>query len=263
MNTPAQHPTFPMEQKETAMLQAHDCRRLYDYDTKDYTVGSLLSQFHQGELLLPPDYHRASWDEKRQSLFVESILLDLPIPLLLLADRPDGRLEIIDGVQRIQAIAAFQTGALHLAGLGTLTALNGFPFADLPDMLQRRFLNKGLRAAVFERDTTQAARRDLARRMNRPQAQAEGADPCGTHEKRRHTPMSEEAMKKLHTTVYSICEFAHHYGLPQRDAYRHLRQHGGIQFLLEFAELEGTLAPEEIAEDLAAVSNYAGGTPAC
>lgn len=178
MNHPAQRSALSVEQKENADLQARFYRHLYDYDTKDYTVGSLLAKVHQGELILPPDYHREPWDERHQCLLIESIFLELPIPLLLLADCPDGRLEIVDGVQRIRAIAAFQDGTLRLTGLDILTALSGFLFADLSDAQQRRFLAKPLRVVVFDRDTPPASRRDVAHRMNQPRA--DGAEPCGT-----------------------------------------------------------------------------------
>lgn len=64
-----------------------------------------------------PDYQRdLIWPEKNQSRFIESLLIGLPIPFLFVADvsaeeDPDraGRLEIVDGVQRIRTLARFMT----------------------------------------------------------------------------------------------------------------------------------------------------------
>ena len=58
--------------------------------------------------LFVPDYQREFvWDEERQSKLIESIILGLPIPLIFLTENNDGRLEIIDGSQRIRTLSAF------------------------------------------------------------------------------------------------------------------------------------------------------------
>ena len=56
-----------------------------------------------------------SVDEKRQ--LIDSILRGYPIPLILLAERPDvhgrGKFEIIDGIQRFNAVFTFIENAFH------------------------------------------------------------------------------------------------------------------------------------------------------
>jgi hypothetical protein len=56
-----------------------------------------------------------------------------------------GRLEIIDGVQRIRTLARFLTGDLVLTNLDRLSQLNGFRFHDLHPSRQRRFRRATLR----------------------------------------------------------------------------------------------------------------------
>ena len=59
-------------------------------------------------IYLFPEYQRDFvWDEVRQSRLIESITLGLPIPIVFMAEDAQGRLEIVDGSQRIRTLAAF------------------------------------------------------------------------------------------------------------------------------------------------------------
>lgn len=121
-----------------------------------------------------PDYQRdLIWSEKNQSRFIESLLIGLPIPFLFVADVSEkedpenaGRLEIIDGVQRIRTLARFLTGDLVLSNLERLTRLNGFRFADLHPARQRRFRRATLRLIELTEGITEDVRREMFDRIN-------------------------------------------------------------------------------------------------
>ncbi|WP_438346837.1 DUF262 domain-containing protein [Methylorubrum populi] len=121
-----------------------------------------------------PDYQRdLVWPERNQSRFIESILIGLPIPFLFVADVSDeedpdraGRLEIVDGVQRIRTLARFMTGDLVLNGLDRLNLLNGFAFYDLHPSRQRRFKRATLRLIELTESVTEDVRRDMFDRIN-------------------------------------------------------------------------------------------------
>ena len=121
-----------------------------------------------------PDYQRELvWSEKNQSRFIESMLIGLPIPFLFVADVSDiedpanaGRLEIVDGVQRIRTLGRFLTGELVLSGLERLRDLNGFKFADLHPSRQRRFRRSTLRLIELTESVTEDVRRDMFDRIN-------------------------------------------------------------------------------------------------
>ena len=102
------------------------------YDLRDFTIDYIVQQFQQ-DLFYVPDYQREFvWDLRRQRRFIESVILGLPIPMMFVADMEDGRLEIVDGAQRIQTLEAFQDDSLQLDGLTRLASLNGFKHSDLP-----------------------------------------------------------------------------------------------------------------------------------
>ncbi len=118
-----------------------------------------------------PDYQREmTWDEDRQSKFIESVLLGLPIPYIFVADISENedlaRLEIIDGTQRIRTLARFINNELRLDKLEKLDSLNGFIFSDLPLARQRRFQRTTIRMIQLTEDADEEVRRDLFERIN-------------------------------------------------------------------------------------------------
>jgi hypothetical protein len=93
--------------------------------------------------------------------------LDLPIPYLFFADeRESGKLEIVDGSQRIRTINSFKNNEFALEGLEKLDLLNGFKFSDLSESRQRRFLRKTLRSIELTEKASSDVRRDLFERIN-------------------------------------------------------------------------------------------------
>jgi hypothetical protein len=121
-----------------------------------------------------PDYQRdLIWPDKNQSKFIESMLIGLPIPFLFVADISDkddpdnaGRLEIVDGVQRIRTLSNFLTGSLVLTDLERLKRLNGFRFSDLHPSRQRRFRRATLRLIELTEGVTEDVRREMFDRIN-------------------------------------------------------------------------------------------------
>ena len=154
------------DQRLTADAQIKSLQRQINYDTKDYTVELVVQKFKKDEFFIP-DYQRGFvWKEKNKSSFIESVLLGLPIPFMFFADCEDGKLEIIDGAQRVQTLAAFVTGKLVLSQLPKLSALHGFRFDDLSEAQKRRFWNRPLRIVVLEESTPKDVRQDIFNRIN-------------------------------------------------------------------------------------------------
>lgn len=167
---------------ETLKQQAEDeIRRQQkdiDFETKEFTVELVIHKYHDGREdnnneLFVPDYQRDFvWDERRQSRLIESIILGFPIPYIFMADMSsqdpelDGRIEIVDGSQRIRTLHAFIHNNLVLQELKTLPELNGFTFQDLPLSRQRRFLRIPIRVIELSSKCNEETRRDLFERIN-------------------------------------------------------------------------------------------------
>lgn len=107
----------------------------------DWTTGTIVAQMDKGTIDLKPKFQRReAWDDKRKSKFIESIILGLPIPQIILAERKEkkGTYIVIDGKQRLLSIRQFFSkvddvvfSRLKLKGLDSLSALNNKSFVDL------------------------------------------------------------------------------------------------------------------------------------
>ncbi len=154
------------EQIANAEAQLQLLQKQVEYDTKDFTLELLLSKFERGDFFIPNYQRQYIWKLNNKTLFIESVLLGLPIPFMFFAGCEDGRLEIIDGAQRMQTLQEFVSGKLKLAKLPKLKLLDGFTFSDLSTATQRKFLNRTFRVVVLDEKTTPDIRQDLFNRIN-------------------------------------------------------------------------------------------------
>lgn len=137
-----------------------------DFDTKEYTVELLVDKFRKDEFYIPSYQREYVWHAKRKSRLIESILIGLPIPFLFCAEMDDGRLEIVDGAQRIQTVEEYICGGLILNGLEKLHFLNKMSFDDLSIAQQRKFRNRTIRMVVISEKAAKSVRFDIFERIN-------------------------------------------------------------------------------------------------
>lgn len=82
----------------------------------DWTTETILSQMRRGNIHLNPRFQRRdAWDNARKSRFIESLILGLPIPQLVLAEdkRRKGTFIVLDGKQRLLTLSQFAKGSSH------------------------------------------------------------------------------------------------------------------------------------------------------
>jgi uncharacterized protein with ParB-like and HNH nuclease domain len=83
-------------------------RREVRYVITDFSVELVVSKFKEhaeaeGDIYVP-DYQRAlAWTDDKMSYFIESLILRVPIPPVFFYE-VEGRLEIVDGSQRIRTV---------------------------------------------------------------------------------------------------------------------------------------------------------------
>src|ERR1039457_4400675 len=89
-------------------------------------------------LNLRPEYQRRLvWEDQKRSLFIESLLLNVPIPPVFLYEWDLSRYEVMDGQQRLNSIVDFYGNLYPLSGLEKWSELNGLRYRELPKTLQR------------------------------------------------------------------------------------------------------------------------------
>src|ERR1700686_3289277 len=66
---------------------------------------STLPEMIKEQINLNPDFQRRDrWDEEKQSRFIESIIMNVPIPPVFLGEDQYGSYVVLDGRQRLTAI---------------------------------------------------------------------------------------------------------------------------------------------------------------
>lgn len=126
----------------------------------DWTVGTVVDQLARGRFDLEPAFQRRDvWSDTKRSRFVESLILGIPVPQVILAERQEqrGRFIVLDGKQRLRSLQRFaglDGPAMRLTGLDVLHELNGLTFDDLrsrPDLdaPAAAFENGAVRAVVL------------------------------------------------------------------------------------------------------------------
>jgi Protein of unknown function DUF262 len=135
------------------------------WTASDWTTETILRQIEKGNIQLNPSYQRREvWRVERKSKFIESLILGLPIPQIVLAEDQDRKNSyiVIDGKQRLLTLSQFAAHAdsktyqqLKLSELEKRTDLNGLSFDGMqadPHFADdiRRFENQTIRTVVIK-----------------------------------------------------------------------------------------------------------------
>jgi hypothetical protein len=132
-----------------------------------FSVYEYLRQLEKGKIIIQPDFQRNQvWKDTQKSKFIESIILNFPLPPIYLNETKESTFIVIDGLQRSTAIRQFYKGELELIGLEALPKYNECKFKDLPEPLQSKFENKKLTVFVLKPSTPMVVIYDLFNRIN-------------------------------------------------------------------------------------------------
>ncbi|WP_438859951.1 DUF262 domain-containing protein [Achromobacter spanius] len=133
-------------------------------ETKDYQLDYLRHALQPGRELIdtsPTYQRRLRWTTKKRSLLIESFLLNIPVPPIFLFEHDYNEYEVIDGRQRLETIRDFLANNFALTGLEYWPELDRKRFNDLPTVLQRGLLRRGLPAVVLLAETRDSTEDDL------------------------------------------------------------------------------------------------------
>lgn len=107
-------------------------RKVVDIKEDKYSIYEYLRKIKQGKIELNPEFQRnLVWSNVQKSRFIESSILDIPIPPIYLKKDNDNRNIVIDGLQRTSALLDFFDNKLTLEGLEALNELNGLSLNDI------------------------------------------------------------------------------------------------------------------------------------
>ncbi len=141
----------------------------------DWTTETIINQIKKKNIDLDPAFQRRdAWNDKMRSSFIESILLGVPIPQIVLAERntENGSSYIVlDGKQRLTSIMKFSQASsdyesFRLGQLDVLKSLNGKTYNTLPDKERNTFDNRTIRAVVIRGWTSESTLYSIFLRLN-------------------------------------------------------------------------------------------------
>ncbi len=178
--------------------------------TKPFSLRHIADMIADGELDLAPDFQRRMiWKNTQKSRLIESILLRIPLPAFYFNEERDGKLQVVDGVQRLTAIYEFargplpsaaaqagESGRLLLEDLQYLGTLEGRSYDQLEPSLRRRFDNTQIFINIIDPQTPDALKFDIFRRINT------GGSPLNSQEI-RHCISNDASRKFLKRCVES------------------------------------------------------------
>lgn len=137
-------------------LIRHENRTIYDVNRR----------IKQQNYILDPDFQRDFlWPEDKQSKLIESVIMRIPLPVFYLAEDKEGRMIVVDGLQRLSTFRRFLDDELRLR-LSDREALDGKRFSDLPPKLQNRIEDCNLIFYVIDAKAPERARLDIFERVN-------------------------------------------------------------------------------------------------
>ncbi len=150
-------------------------------NTKVIPMDVLLRRLKQGSLILNPDFQRNEvWTDVRKSQLIESILLEIPIPMFYVSADEEGNWTVVDGLQRISAFRDFILGkpymktknsdeegnGIKLNGLEFLKNIEGCQMKKLPNNFYNRIMEAQFSLTIINPGTPDEVKRNVFKRIN-------------------------------------------------------------------------------------------------
>lgn len=131
------------------------------------SVSEAVKRIKAGRYAMNPDFQRDFvWPKDKQSKLIESCIMRIPLPVFYVAEGQDGRVTVVDGLQRLSTFVRFLKDELRLTGLGKDHPLKDKTFSELPLHFQERIEDTQLTLYILDKSAPEAARLDIFERVN-------------------------------------------------------------------------------------------------
>lgn len=130
------------------------------------TIYDVLRRIEKGSFVMDPEFQRDFiWQEDKQSKLIESVMMRIPLPVFYLAEDEQGRMIVVDGLQRLSTFQRFIKNELRLK-LPDQTELDKKRFQDISPKLQNRLEDCNLILYIIDAKVPERARLDIFERVN-------------------------------------------------------------------------------------------------
>jgi len=136
----------------------------------NFSIFELKRQYEERKkLIIDPKFQREDvWNSKKQkSELIESILMGIPLPIVYFSQNSEGKLQVVDGRQRLTTLFNFMNNKFPLSELNILKDLKGKYFKNLDVNDQNDLEDYQLIAYVIKPPTPDRIKFDIFDRVNR------------------------------------------------------------------------------------------------
>ena len=161
-----------VNEEEELEINEDDNRKIV-WQAKDFSIREFSSMLQDGDLELQPQYQRKYVASPTiASKLIESILMDVPIPVIYLAEENDGSYSVIDGQQRLTSFISFIRGKypngepFKLTGLKVLKELNRKLFTEIEKEDQNKIRKTTLHTIIIKKESNDDVKFEIIERLN-------------------------------------------------------------------------------------------------
>ena len=130
--------------------------KLVDITPQTLTLSNVIRRLKENAIDLSPNFQRKAdlWNQQKQSLLIESILIRIPLPAFYFDGANTNKWQVIDGLQRLSVLKNFIVlKTLRLTGLEYLSQFEGYSFDELPAPYQRQIEETNIMAYIMKSGT--------------------------------------------------------------------------------------------------------------
>jgi hypothetical protein len=136
----------------------------------DFLVDGLIKRLESGDIIIPTFDPKVTgefgivgfqrgfvWNKYQCDRFIESILLNLPVPGIFLVREPSGRFLVLDGQQRLRTLAAYYRGLLRGKAFRLENVQQRWldrSYEELSEVDRRRLDDAIIHATIVRQDTS-------------------------------------------------------------------------------------------------------------
>lgn len=133
----------------------------------DLPISTLVEMIDE-QINLSPDFQRRDiWNLEKRSRFIESIIMNVPVPPVFLGEDEYGSYVVLDGRQRLTALYEFLKNHYTLKGLEVWNDLNSLSFHDLSKKkLDKALTRRFVPAIVILKESSAQVKYDVFDRLN-------------------------------------------------------------------------------------------------
>lgn len=119
-----------------------------------YPLNTISQMVKSDDYKMNPEYQRRHrWSNEKRSALIESLIMNVPLPPIFLYEYEYSSYEVMDGLQRLTAIASFYDNEYALEGLSKWPELNGKRYHQLPKLVKQGIDRRYISSIILLNET--------------------------------------------------------------------------------------------------------------